>query len=98
MVRLIGLWTPPADAEAFDHEYLGTHLPKLERLPESRGARTSRAFDGPYFRMTEVDFVSVDDINAALATDIGQQVLHDAHSLAEKYGLRLDVLVVAEPT
>jgi uncharacterized protein (TIGR02118 family) len=98
MVRLVGLWTAPEDKDAFEREYLGSHIPKLERLPESRGVKTSRAFDGPYFRVTEVQFDSVDDINTALAGDVGQQVLTDARTLAEKYGVRLEVLVVAEPS
>ena len=42
-------------------------------------------------------FPSLDQIHTALDTDIGRQVLADANALAEKFGLTLDVLVVAEP-
>jgi hypothetical protein len=46
--------------------------------------------------MTEVSFSSTDEINAALDTDLGKEILAGASSLAEKYGLQLQVLVVAE--
>ncbi len=97
MVRLIGLWTTPADVNAFDHDYLGSHMPKLERLTGQTSVKTSRCIDGPYFRITEVQFPSLDQIHAALAEEIGGQVLADARALADKFGLKLDVLVVAEP-
>lgn len=95
MVRLMGLWTTPEDKDAFEHEYLGSHVPKLEHLPLCRNVQTSRAFDGPYWRVTELEFLSVDDINTALASKVGQEVLSDARALAEKYGVRFEVLVVA---
>lgn len=98
MMRLMGLWTTPEDKDGFEHEYLGSHVPKLERLPLSHGVRTSRAFDGPYFRVTEVEFDSVEEINTALEDEAGRQILVDARTLADKYGVRLDVLVVAEPS
>ena len=97
MVRLIGLWTPPADVDGFEREYLGSHIPKLERLTGQTSVKTSRCIDGPYFRITEVLFASLDQIHAALDEEVGQQVLVDAQTLADKFGLKLDVLVVAEP-
>jgi len=97
-MRLIGLWTEPDDVDAFEREYLGSHFPRLEGLRASEGAVTSRCIDGPYFRMTEVVFQSLDDIHAALADSLGQQILADAGALAEKFGVRLEVLVVSTPT
>ena len=97
-MRLVGLWTQPADADAFEREYLGSHLPKLDALPSNAGVRSGRCIDGPFFRMTEVEFASLDDIHAALQGALGAQVLADANALAEKFGVRLDVLVVADQT
>ena len=96
-VRLVGLWTHPEDVDAFEREYLGSHFPKLEALPGIEHVRTSRCIDGPFFRLTEVTFKSLDDIHAALDAQSGQQILADANALADKFGVRLDVLVVAEP-
>jgi hypothetical protein len=97
-MRLIGLWTEPDDVDAFEREYLGMHFPRLEGLRGSEGAVTARCIDGPYFRMTEVAFRSLDDIHVALEDSTGQQILTDAGALAEKFGIRLDVLVVSTPT
>lgn len=96
MVRLVGLWTEPADIDAFEREYLGSHYPQLRRLANAQGSKTSRCLDGPYFRMTEVNFTSIDDIHAALQADLGKEILASARALADKFGIRLDVLVVAE--
>ena len=97
-MRLVGLWTQPADVDAFEREYLGSHLPKLHSLPANTGVHSARCIDGPFFRMTEVEFASLDDIHAALEGELGAQVLADAGALATKFGVRLDVLVVADQT
>jgi hypothetical protein len=96
-MRLVGLWTQPADVDAFEREYLGSHVPKLEALPRNAGVRTARCIDGPFFRLTEVQFESLDDIHTALKAELGGQILADANTLAAKFGVRLDVLVVADP-
>jgi uncharacterized protein (TIGR02118 family) len=98
VLRLVGLWTEPDDIDAFEREYLGSHVPKLDDLEGNDGVRTARCIDGPYFRMTEIMFHTLDQIHAALETDIGRQILADARALADKYGIKLDVLVVAAST
>jgi uncharacterized protein (TIGR02118 family) len=98
VLRLVGLWTEPADIDSFEREYLGAHFPKLHRLPGATNTRTSRCLDGPYFRMTEVTFDALGAIHDALATDVGKQILTDARALSEKFGVKLDVLVVSEAT
>ena len=96
VLRLVGLWTEPEDVDAFDREYLGSHLPRVHGLLAAQATTTSRCINGPYYRMTEVAFRSLDDINAALEASTGKALLDDAAKLAQKYGMRLDVLVVAE--
>ena len=95
-MRLVGLWTQPADVEAFEREYLGSHLPKVQALPRNMAVRSARCIDGPFFRLTEVEFASLDDIHAALQGELGESILADANALATKFGVRLDVLVVAD--
>jgi hypothetical protein len=46
--------------------------------------------------MTEVSFRTLDDVHAALEAELGKKVLETAAALAEKYGTRLEVLVVAD--
>jgi uncharacterized protein (TIGR02118 family) len=96
VLRLVGLWSMPEDKDAFDREYLGSHFPQLDGLAGSLGTKTSRCIDGPYLRMTEVSFRTIEDVHDALETDLGKRVLNDATALAQKYGIRLEVLVVAE--
>jgi len=94
----MGLWTEPADTDAFEREYLGAHFPRLAQLENATGTRTSRAFDGPYYRLTEVMFDSTDAIRTALARETGESILRDARALESKYGIRLDVMIVADPS
>jgi hypothetical protein len=82
--------------EAFEREYLGSHLPKVQALPGNAAVRSARCIDGPFFRLTEVEFASLDEIHAALQGELGKSILADADALATKFGVRLDVLVVAD--
>lgn len=97
-MRLIGLWTEPKDVESFEREYLGSHVPKLNDLAGMSTVTTSRCIDGIYFRITEVHFHAKEELDAALETPAGRSVLEHAHTLAVKFGNRLDVLVVADAT
>jgi uncharacterized protein (TIGR02118 family) len=97
-LRLIGLWTEPKDIDAFEHDYLGSHFPRLDALAGVQGVRTSRCIDGPYYRMTELTFRTLEDIDTALATASGRATLEQAQALVKKYGNRLEVLVVADAT
>jgi hypothetical protein len=98
VLRILGLWTEPEDVDAFERDYLGSHFPRLDELAASHGTKTSRCIDGPYFRMTEISFRTLDEIRAALDAPTGKEVLAAANALADKYGIRVDVLVVAEAT
>ena len=95
-LRLVGLWTEPEDVDAFEHDYLGSHLPQLDSLAGVQTIKTSRCIHGPYFRITELTFHALDDIDAALGAPIGKTILEQAHALATKFGNRLEVLVVAD--
>ena len=96
MLRLIGLWTEAADIDAFERDYLGSHLPSVRDLPNAQAVTTSRCLDGAYFRMTEVSFSSKEALDTALSGDVGINVLAAATALQEKYGVRLEILVVAD--
>jgi uncharacterized protein (TIGR02118 family) len=97
VVRLVGLWTEPTDVDAFKQEYLRAHFPLLDRLENALDATIAHCVQGSYFQMTEVSFTSIDDMEAALETDLGKHVLTSAQELADKFGVELEVLVVEEP-
>ena len=97
MVRLVGLWTKPSDVDAFRREYLGQHFPALDRLENALDATISRCLEGTYFQMTEVTFTNIADMEEALDSELGKQVLASAQDLADRFGVDLEVLVVEEP-
>ncbi len=74
-MRLIGLWTEPEDIDSFEHDYLGSHLPRLNTLVSVQTVKTSRCIDGSYYRMTELNFGTLDEIHTALDSDKGKTIL-----------------------
>lgn len=98
MVRLVGLWTKPADVDAFRREYRGVHFPALDRLENALDATISPCVQGGYFQMTEVTFTNIADMEAALDSELGKQILSSAQELADRFGVDLEVLVVEEPS
>jgi hypothetical protein len=97
VVRLVGLWTEPTDVDAFRNEYLTAHFPLLDRLDNALDATIADCVQGGYFQMTEVSFTNIEDMEAALATDLGRHIMTSAQELADKFGVTLEILVVEEP-
>lgn len=83
MHKLLVLYSPPTSPEAFRQHYEGHHLPLVARLPgllSSWHAFDLQALDGgsPYFCAWQGTFASEQSMNAALQSEIGQQVAADA--------------------
>lgn len=97
VVRLVGLWTEPTDVDAFRQEYLTAHFPLLDRLENALDATIANCIRGGYYQMTEVSFTNLEDMEAALETDLGKHIVTSAQELADKFGVRLEILVVEEP-
>ena len=95
-VKLVALWSTPTDLDGFEDHYRSTHLPLVPGLPGLRGAVASMALNGPYYRMAELVFESSSDLQSALGSPEGEQLLTDAGHLQETYGAALDVLTVEE--
>lgn len=96
MIKLVVLWKPPADAEGFEDDYASTHMALVGALPGMKGAVTSKALNGPYFRMAEMKFDSRADLKAAMSSEEGQKLMADTQRLQQTYGTTLDVLTVEE--
>ena len=97
VVRLVGLWTKPEDVDGFRQEYLTAHFPVLDRLDNALDATIAHCIEGSYYQMTEVTFTNLEDMEAALETELGKRVLSSAHELADKFGVEIEILVVEEP-
>ncbi len=95
-VKLVALWSAPADPGGFESDYVATHLPLVGALPGLKGAIASKALDGPYHRMAELIFEDTDALGAAVGSDQGQALRADSARLQETYGTKLDVLIVEE--
>jgi len=97
VVRLVGLWTKPSDVDAFRREYFGQHFAALDRLENALDATISPCVEGRYYQMTEVTFTNIADMEEALDSELGKQVLASAQDLADRFGVELEVLVVEAP-
>lgn len=87
MVKLIVLYGPPSDPEAFDAHYFGTHVPLAEKIPGVKGFSVSKlgAIDSsasPYYLLAELSFDSSESMQAALATAEGQAAAGDIANFA----------------
>ncbi|MCF7550668.1 EthD family reductase [Pseudonocardia sp. WMMC193] len=88
MHKLVVLYPPPTDREAFRTHYENTHLPLAAALP---GLRCSRyAYDvqaagpdgSPYFAIFEAEFDSAEAMGAALQSPEGAAVAADVPNYA----------------
>ena len=86
MHKLVVLYPPPTDPEAFKAHYEGTHLPLAAALPglkASRYAYDVNVLDGsPCFAVFEAEFESAESMGAALRTPEGQAVAADVPNYA----------------
>jgi uncharacterized protein (TIGR02118 family) len=88
MHRLITLYPPPSDPDAFRSYFEEKHLPLVETLPGLRGYSYGfdlAAVDGsesPYFCTFAGDFDDAAALDAALASPEGQAVAADVPNYA----------------
>lgn len=73
--RLIVLYPPPLDAEAFERDYFGSHMPLMRRLvgPEivltTHRVRNSTGARQDIYRVAEIEFASMDALRTYVASD-----------------------------
>jgi uncharacterized protein (TIGR02118 family) len=88
MHRLLTLYPPPSDPDAFRAHFEGKHLPLVEKLPGLRGYSYGfdlAAVDGgesPYFCTFAGDFDDAGALDAALASSAGEAVAADVPNYA----------------
>ncbi len=100
-VKLVVLYTQPADASAFDEHYLGVHMPMVSSIPGLLRAEASRftaALDGGeqvYHRMAELYFADQAAMDAAFGSAEGAATAADYGQIAPP-GSRMFVAAVDE--
>jgi uncharacterized protein (TIGR02118 family) len=87
VAQLLVLYNAPADPAAFDRYYHATHIPIARKIPGLReyrvssGAVQALAGSAPYL-VAILDFDSMADVNAALASPEGQAAAADLPNFA----------------
>jgi uncharacterized protein (TIGR02118 family) len=87
MPRLIALYDPPDDPDAFDAHYRDVHTPIVARYPNLRDVRLSKPAGvagrpSPYHLMAEMVFDSEADLDEALASEAGAESARDLRNFA----------------
>ena len=88
MVKGTALFGHPDDPDAFEEHYVGTHVPLVEKIPNLRRFEPARVVatpDGsepPYYRIGELYFEDVEQMQAGLGSEEGQAVTADFRNFA----------------
>ena len=87
-VKLVVLYTQPADTEAFDRHYLDTHMPLVHKIPGLQRTETGRftaAVDGgevTYYRCAELYFPEEETFSTAFQSEEGAAAAADYQQIA----------------
>jgi uncharacterized protein (TIGR02118 family) len=87
-VKLVVLYTHPADADAFDRHYLDVHSPLVGKIPGLQRAEAGRivaALDGgeqTFYRAAELYFADTDALQAGLGSAEGKATAADYRKIA----------------
>ena len=87
MPRLIALYAPPEDADAFDAHYRDVHSAIVNRYPNLRDVRLTKPVGvagrpSPFHLMAEMAFDSSADLDAALMSEAGAESARDLRTFA----------------
>jgi len=100
-VKLVVLYSHPADPAAFDEHYLGVHVPLVHAIPgleRFEAGRIDTALDGgehSFYRIAELYFAGRSAMDAAFASAEGQATAADYAKIAPP-GSRMFVETVDE--
>ena len=89
MAKLIILYGPPDDPDAFEDYYSAHHIPYAsQHMPGVTGAENLRVVGTPegaaprYYRISQLTYDSMDDLRAGLASADGQATIADLANFA----------------
>jgi uncharacterized protein (TIGR02118 family) len=88
MVKLVVLYGPPADTDAFERHYADTHtelataVPGLRRFEAARAIATPDGSDLRYQRIAELTFDDMEALQAGMASAEGQAAVNDIPNFA----------------
>ncbi len=88
MVKGTALFGHPEDPEAFEEHYASTHvplvrgIPNLQRFEPARIVATPDGSEPSYYRIGELYFEDMEQMQAGLSSDEGQAVVADMQNFA----------------
>jgi len=84
MVRLMVLYNPPEDPEAFDKHYNEIHIPLVKQWPGLLKYTVSRNLrpDSQFYLVAEMDFEDKAAMRAALGSPAGAEAAADVEKFA----------------
>jgi uncharacterized protein (TIGR02118 family) len=102
IARFVAVYETPADPSAFDRHYREVHVPLAQRLPGLQRYTLSRdvvALRGePYYLVAELDWDSIEELQAAFASAEGAATAADAARLGEMAVLRSMIFTLEDVT
>jgi uncharacterized protein (TIGR02118 family) len=87
-VKFVTLYGPPADAAAFERHYAETHVPLAHQIPGLQRVETALILGtaqgelAPYYRIAELWFADIGQLQAAAASAEGQALAADVANFA----------------
>ena len=88
MVKGTALFGHTEDPDAFEQNYANTHVPLVEKIPNlqlfepSKIVATPDGGEPPYYRIGELYFEDMEQMQAGLSSDEGQAVVADMQNFA----------------
>jgi uncharacterized protein (TIGR02118 family) len=88
MAKLLVLYNKPEDPAAFDAYYHGTHVPHVRKVPGlrsltvSKGAVNAPRGESPYHFVAELNFDSIEALQAGLASPESAATARDLRNFA----------------
>jgi uncharacterized protein (TIGR02118 family) len=90
-IKLTVLYAKPKDPDAFNKYYLNKHMPLVAKIPGLQRTEVATILppppdqpEPPYWRITELYFQSVDDLQKGLASEEGKAATADLANFTDK--------------
>jgi uncharacterized protein (TIGR02118 family) len=88
MVRVTALYGHPQNPDTFEEHYANTHtplvlkIPNLQRFDRGKVIATPDGSEPPYYRVADIWFESMDQMQSGLGSTEGQEATQDLQNFA----------------
>lgn len=98
MIKLVVLYNTPSDPAGFEEHYTNVHMPLAGKLPGVKRVEVGRILTtptgapSPYYRIAELWYDSVEELQKSFGSQEGKAVLADV----EEFAAGLSTMFIAE--